>query len=179
MSSVFRLLRPWENRSQVSGKEVIFINPPPKNVRRVPRRKFTGNLPLLGDLNNDGKVGACDRSRLRHGASVALLKLVQNINYVDVITIEQFQQLALTMQDSCFEVREQFTTKLHKALDALKLPLDYLAFFALVAVDPSKERRVKAKQVHAFFFISNGFFRPRLKCCLAKFKIPLNLPYPT
>ena len=26
--------------------------------------------------------------------------------------------------------------------------------------------------IHAFFFISNGFFRPRLKCCLTKSKIP-------
>ena len=32
--------------------------------------------------------------------------------------------------------------------------------------------------IHAFF-ISNGFFRPRLRCYLAKSKIPKNWPYPT
>ena len=37
--------------------------------------------------------------------------------------------------------------KLHKALDSLLLSLDYLAFFVLAAVDPSKERRVLVKHM--------------------------------
>lgn len=41
------------------------------------------------------------RSRLRLAASLAMLKLVQNVNFVDVITLEQYQQLALLMQVSC------------------------------------------------------------------------------
>ena len=34
-----------------------------------------------------------------------------------------------------------------------------------------------ALHVHAFF-ISNAFFRPRLKCCLAKFKFKITLTLP-
>jgi sister-chromatid-cohesion protein PDS5 len=110
-------------------------------------RLLTKLLYKDGDLNGKGNTSAVDRSRLRLRAGVAMLKLVQNINLVDVINLEQYQQLALVMQDSCFEVREKFTTKLHKALDHLKLPLDYLAYLALVAVDPSKERKLKVRQM--------------------------------
>ena len=46
-------------------------------------------------------------------------------------------------QDVCFEVREEFTRKLHKALDNLKLPLEYLGIFTLAATDPSKERKTQ------------------------------------
>lgn len=45
------------------------------------------------------------------------------------------------MQDPCYEVRDKFTKKLHKAEDLLKLPLEYLGIFALAAPEPVKERR--------------------------------------
>ena len=41
---------------------------------------------------------ASDRSRLRLAAASGLLKLAQNSHYQDLITVEQFQRLALTMQ---------------------------------------------------------------------------------
>ena len=47
----------------------------------------------------------------------------------------------LPMQDPCYEVRDKFTKKLHKAEDLLKLPLEYLGIFALAAPEPVKERR--------------------------------------
>ena len=47
----------------------------------------------------------------------------------------------LPIQDPCYEVRDKFTKKLHKAEDLLKLPLEYLGKFALAAPEPVKERR--------------------------------------
>ena len=44
-------------------------------------------------------------------------------------------------QDSCYEVRDKFAKKLHKAEDLLKLPLEYLGIFALAAPEPVKERK--------------------------------------
>ena len=41
---------------------------------------------------------ASDRSRLRLAAASGLLKLAQNSHYQELITVEQFQRLALTMQ---------------------------------------------------------------------------------
>ena len=41
---------------------------------------------------------APDRSRLRFAAASGLLKLAQSSHYQELITLEQFQRLALTMQ---------------------------------------------------------------------------------
>ena len=49
----------------------------------------------------------------------------------------------ILLQDSCFEVREKFTKKLHKALDQINLPLDYLGILALAATEPSKDRKTQ------------------------------------
>ena len=39
-----------------------------------------------------------NKARLRMAAGSCLLKLLQNTNYVDVITVDQYQQMALLMQ---------------------------------------------------------------------------------
>ena len=96
---------------------------------------------------------AINRSRLRLKAACALLKLAQQVNYIDMITLEQYHQVALVMQDSCIEVRDRFTQKLHKGLEALILPPDFMAIYGLAAVDPSKDRKNKVNQiVHIFLY---------------------------
>ncbi|XP_066923364.1 sister chromatid cohesion protein PDS5 homolog B-like [Clytia hemisphaerica] len=100
-----------------------------------------------GDLSGDGKISAINRSRLRLKAGSGLLKLAQQTKYTDQITVEQYHQVALIMQDSCCEVRDFFTTKLHKGLETLRLPPSYMAIYALAAVDPSRERKQKVKQM--------------------------------
>lgn len=52
----------------------------------------------------------------------------------------------LLIQDECYQVRQIFAQKLHKALVKLLLPLEYMAIFALCAKDPVKERRAHARQ---------------------------------
>lgn len=47
------------------------------------------------------------------------------------------------LKDPCYEVRDKFTKKLHKAEDVLKLPLEYLGIFALAAPEPVKERKTQ------------------------------------
>ena len=41
-----------------------------------------------------------DKSRLRLAAANGLIKLLENVNYADNITIDQFLQLSLTIQVS-------------------------------------------------------------------------------
>ena len=50
---------------------------------------------------------------------------------------------SLLLKDPCYEVRDKFTKKLHKAEDVLKLPLEYLGIFALAAPEPVKERKTQ------------------------------------
>lgn len=49
-------------------------------------------------------------------------------------------------QDECYQVRQCFSQKLHRGLCRLRLPLEYMAVFALCAKDPVKERRAHARQ---------------------------------
>ncbi|KAG7267512.1 hypothetical protein CRUP_003411 [Coryphaenoides rupestris] len=91
-------------------------------------RMLTAILHSDGDLTEQGKMGKPDMSRLRLAAACALLKLAQEPCYHEIITLEHFSQ------------------KLHRGLCRLRLPLEYLAMFALCAKDPVKERRAHARQ---------------------------------
>ncbi|EDO49633.1 predicted protein, partial [Nematostella vectensis] len=51
--------------------------------------------------------------------------------------------------DPCFEVRAKFIKKLHKSLDTLKLPLDYLAIFCLAATESNKDKKTQVRQMIA------------------------------
>lgn len=117
-----------------------------------------------------------DMSRLRLAAACALLKLAQEPCYHEIITLEQYQLCSLVInvrearsttfnstnlpcfiagislslpsppQDECYQVRQCFSQKLHRGLCRLRLPLEYMAVFALCAKDPVKERRAHARQ---------------------------------
>lgn len=100
-----------------------------------------------GDLQQQGCVSPADCSRLRLAAACAIIKIAQEPHCIEYITLEIFQQLSLVMQDPCYEVRDKFTKKLHKAEDLLKLPLEYLGIFALAAPEPVKERRNQVRQM--------------------------------
>lgn len=54
--------------------------------------------------------------------------------------------ISLPLQDECYQVRQCFAQKLHRGLCRLRLPLEYMAVFALCAKDPVKERRAHARQ---------------------------------
>ncbi|KAG8134859.1 putative Sister chromatid cohesion protein [Naja naja] len=111
---------------------------------------------LLGMKNNQSKSAnstlrllsaiKSDMSRLRLAAGSAIMKLAQEPCYHEIITPEQFQLCALVINDECYQVRQIFAQKLHKALVKLLLPLEYMAIFALCAKDPVKERRAHARQ---------------------------------
>ncbi|XP_033631571.1 sister chromatid cohesion protein PDS5 homolog A-B-like [Asterias rubens] len=99
-----------------------------------------------GDLMERKAISKADMSRLRLAAGCAMLKLAQVPAYNDLISMEQFQMLALMINDECYQVRESFSRHLDKGLSCLRLPLSYLAIFSLCVKDPVKESRAKAKQ---------------------------------
>ncbi|MBN3296215.1 PDS5B protein, partial [Amia calva] len=109
-------------------------------------RMLTAILNSDGDLTEQGKMGKPDMSRLRLAAGCAVLKLAQEPCYHEIITLDQYQLCALVINDECYQVRQAFALKLHKGLCRLRLPLEYLAIFALCAKDPMKERRAHARQ---------------------------------
>ncbi|KAI1887637.1 hypothetical protein AGOR_G00192360 [Albula goreensis] len=109
-------------------------------------RLLSAMLVSEGDLTEQKKISKSDMSRLRLAAGSAIMKLAQEPCYHDIITPEQFQLCGLVINDECYQVRQNFSMKLHLALAKLLLPLEYLAVFALCAKDPVKERRAHARQ---------------------------------
>ncbi|GIX88952.1 sister chromatid cohesion protein PDS5 homolog B [Caerostris extrusa] len=99
-----------------------------------------------GDLMEKGHVSPAEKSWLRLTAATCMLKLCQEPNYSEVISLEQFQVLAIVINDECYEVRDRFAQKLHKALMLLKLPLDFMAIFSLGGLEKTRELKVQFKQ---------------------------------
>ncbi|KAK2159284.1 hypothetical protein LSH36_155g04017 [Paralvinella palmiformis] len=98
-----------------------------------------------GDLMERGKINKAEMSRLRLQAGCCMLKLAQEPVYSELVSLEQFQTLALLLNDSSYQVRVRFARKLNAGLMTLKLPLQYLSIFSLAANDPVKERRLQCK----------------------------------
>ncbi|KAK3738251.1 hypothetical protein RRG08_039662 [Elysia crispata] len=99
-----------------------------------------------GDLMENGLTNKPELSRLRLQAGCCMLKLVEEPCYADIIVKEQFQALALMLNDVCYQVRLRFANRLQKGLISLKLPLEYMSVLCLGANDPSKDRRLQLKQ---------------------------------
>ncbi|XP_064607690.1 sister chromatid cohesion protein PDS5 homolog B-like [Liolophura sinensis] len=98
-----------------------------------------------GDLMEHGKINKPELARLRLEAGCCMLKMAEEPAYAEIVTREQFQTMALLINDSCYEVRLRFAQKLNKGLLSLRLPLEYMSIFSLAANDPLKERRVQVK----------------------------------
>ncbi|BFZ14836.1 hypothetical protein BsWGS_17875 [Bradybaena similaris] len=98
-----------------------------------------------GDLMENGLTNKPELARLRLQAGCCMLKLAEEPCYADIIVKEQFQALALMLNDVIYQVRVRFANRLHKGLISLKLPLEYMAILCLGANDPLKERRQQLK----------------------------------
>ncbi|XP_064636358.1 sister chromatid cohesion protein PDS5 homolog A-like [Lineus longissimus] len=98
-----------------------------------------------GDLMETEHLSKAEMARLRLQAGCCMLKLAQEPVYADLISLEQFQGLAILINDDVYEVRTRFAAKLHKGLMSLKLRLEYMSILCLAANDPLKERQKQAK----------------------------------
>ncbi|CAG8738368.1 4211_t:CDS:10, partial [Dentiscutata erythropus] len=78
-------------------------------------------------------------SRLRLAAARSILKLAQKKVYDEMITVEQFQELALMIQDPCYQVRLSFASRLVKYCGGYQLHARFLSIFFLIAHDPMKD----------------------------------------
>lgn len=89
---------------------------------------------LMGQENEDPKF----LSRLRLQAAISLLHLSKVDVYAQELT-SKFSRLALTIQDSCYNVRISFLTKLLSLLQPRVLPPRYNVIPFLTVLDPEEE----------------------------------------
>ncbi|GIY28879.1 sister chromatid cohesion protein PDS5 homolog B [Caerostris darwini] len=127
-----------------------------------------------GDLMERGHNAPMENSWMRVTAAGCLLRLCREPNYSESLTLQQFQRLAYVITDECFEVRNIFVEKLNKGLHFMKLPLEFLAIYALGGLEPDATLKDNIKKNLACNIkkrrdlISNGTLSPNNE--------PLHLP---
>ncbi|RDB27480.1 Sister chromatid cohesion protein pds5 [Hypsizygus marmoreus] len=97
------------------------------------------NGSFTGDANEDPKF----MSRMRLQAAVSLLHLSTVETYANAIA-PKFLRLAVTVQDSCYNVRVIFLTKLISLLQPRKLPPRYNVIPFLTVHDPESDIKAMA-----------------------------------
>ncbi|KAJ1957264.1 Sister chromatid cohesion protein pds5, partial [Dispira parvispora] len=108
---------------------------------------------LLRLVNQEGelfpgekaKTGRAQRSHLRLTAAKCLLKLATQDRYDALLSVTQVEQLGLLVQDTCFQVRFGYLTKLVAYLTQLRIPHRYLPAVFLVVFDPESEAKATVK----------------------------------
>ncbi|KAF5390105.1 hypothetical protein D9757_003848 [Collybiopsis confluens] len=95
--------------------------------------------------NNEVEEDRKALSRIRLQAAVSLLYLSTVPVFADALA-PQFIQIALTIQDTCFNVRQGFLRKIIPLLYARKLPAKYHLILFLTAHDPEEDiKQIAAK----------------------------------
>ncbi|XP_022921243.1 sister chromatid cohesion protein PDS5 homolog B isoform X2 [Onthophagus taurus] len=102
-----------------------------------------------GDLLQSGRLSQAEMSWLRLSAGCAMLKVCEQKGVGDQYTVEQFYNLSQLMCDEVKQVREIFSSKLHKGLGRglpnKCLPLDFMGYYALAGKEPDSRLRTQIK----------------------------------
>ncbi|CAH8524860.1 unnamed protein product [Heterobilharzia americana] len=88
-----------------------------------------------------------EMSRMRLVAATSWLKLARSQAYLECIEIEWYLSMSNVLCDPCPQVRSHFLTKLNQGLYKLRLPLEYMAIFALTASVQDLAFKQRAKKL--------------------------------
>lgn len=96
-----------------------------------------------GDLLEQNRLCAAEKSWLRLTAACSMLKICEQKGVGDQYSTEQFFNLSTLLIDPVREVREIFVKKLHKGLNKglpnKCLPLDFMGFYAMCGNEQDKK----------------------------------------
>jgi hypothetical protein len=93
-------------------------------------------------------LSEAERSRLRTVSGSQVLRLAQESCFKLLITPEFYHNVARLMCDPVGNVRDIIIKKLQKALKANRLPVSYMAYFALIGFEQNRERRMRVKKIY-------------------------------
>ncbi|KAG0006885.1 hypothetical protein BGZ65_002293 [Modicella reniformis] len=99
-----------------------------------------------GELVNEKNTNAVLKSHLKLNAARLVIKLTRNRPvYEKMVTVADYNQLALVIQDPVFRVRQGFAGRIMKYLRAKELHIRYLAVLILAAHEPENEWRLQVR----------------------------------
>jgi len=131
-------LKVCRNRSMAFGSsdKALDVATP---VLRMLASILENNGSLTPDANENPKA----MSRMRLQAAVSLLHISAIEVYAETL-IPRFLRLAVVVQDSCYNVRISFLSKLISLLQSRKLPARYNVILFLTIHDPEEDVKTKA-----------------------------------
>ncbi|KAI9780452.1 MAG: hypothetical protein M1839_006726 [Geoglossum umbratile] len=94
-----------------------------------------------GELSKKLDTPPAHKSRLRLIAAQLLLKLCKTKVYDELLAPDAFNRLACVAQDSIYQVRLNFVSKLKKYLGQTQLPVRFYTIVFLMAYEPQEEFR--------------------------------------
>ncbi|CAG8641165.1 916_t:CDS:10, partial [Ambispora leptoticha] len=109
-----------------------------------------------GEIHPEKTTSLAFKSRLRLAAARAILKLARRKTYDKMITVPDFQKLAMMIQDTCYNVRYGFASRLIKYCGAYQLSARFLSIFFLVAHEPTPAIRDMASSLAKVFLIKHS-----------------------
>ncbi|KAF9164922.1 hypothetical protein DFQ26_000858 [Actinomortierella ambigua] len=99
-----------------------------------------------GEISRNTDTSNVVKSHMRLAAARSALKLTRcRPTYEKMVSVSEYVRLALTMQDSVYQVRQSFAGRITKYLRAQELHIRYLAVLALAAHEPEAELRVSIR----------------------------------
>lgn len=145
---------PFETRCKVEGlKAMARWLVGLKNDKLSAQKTFrmlTAFITKKGDLLQTGKLSKAEMAWLRLAAGCAMLRICEQKGVGDQYFAEQFYTLSTLVNDETLEVRERFLNKLHKGLSrglpSKGLPLDFMGFYALTALEENRRLKSMARQ---------------------------------
>ncbi|KAI0790526.1 armadillo-type protein [Abortiporus biennis] len=112
-------------------------------------KMFTTLVTYGGAFKPDTEESFGAKARMRSQAVNSLLQLSQVPAFAQVLN-PNFVPIAITIQDTCYQVRMSFMTKLLSLLTSQKLPSHYNIVPFLTVHDPEPDMQTKAKAYIAF-----------------------------
>ncbi|CAG8466344.1 1004_t:CDS:10, partial [Ambispora gerdemannii] len=109
-----------------------------------------------GEIHPEKTTSLAFKSRLRLAAARAILKLARKKIYDKMVTVSDFQKLAWTIQDPCYNVRYGFASRLIKYCGGYQLSARFLSIFFLVAHEPTPAIRDMASPLVKVFLIKHS-----------------------
>ncbi|KRX97917.1 Sister chromatid cohesion protein PDS5 -like protein B [Trichinella pseudospiralis] len=102
---------------------------------------------MANETRNELNLKKDVASAMKVAAGCGMLKLLQLKIFRQLLTVEQYREIAFLTFDSSDIVREKFLTKLQKYVKDLKLSIKFMAFYPLISLVSSGNKKVLDKQM--------------------------------
>ncbi|KRZ94132.1 Sister chromatid cohesion protein PDS5 -like protein A, partial [Trichinella sp. T8] len=102
---------------------------------------------MTNETRNELNLKKDVASAMKVAAGCGMLKLLQLKIFRQLLTVQQYREIAFLTFDSSDIVREKFLTKLQKYVKDLKLSIKFMAFYPLINLVSSGNKKVLDKQM--------------------------------